>query len=133
MKRLRAACDALVSLHRSEGFGLNIAEAMAAGKLAIATHFSGNEDFMTPENSLPIAFKMTPVGRNEYPHGTGQWWAEPDHAAAVEAMRWSVGHASDVRRLAQRGQEHVLSNYSSDAIAHVMVEALAGRSSIAFD
>ncbi|MGC2780795.1 MAG: glycosyltransferase [Bradyrhizobium sp.] len=133
MGRLRAACDAFVSLHRSEGFGLNIAEAMAAGKLAMATHFSGNEDFMSRENSIPIPFKMVAVGRTEYPHGAGQWWAEPDHEAVVEAMRWTVDHADEAGRLAHKGKEHIRSNFSREAIAHVISEGLAGRSILSFN
>jgi glycosyltransferase involved in cell wall biosynthesis len=133
MSYLRAACDTFVSLHRSEGFGLNIAEAMAAGNLAIATDFSGNEDYMNRETSIPIPFKLIPVRRGEYPHGAGQCWAEPDHDDAVEAMRWAVDHPQEAGRLAQRGKEHIRSNYSKETIAQIVSEALEGRSRIPFD
>ena len=132
MNLLKAACNAFVSLHRSEGFGLNIAEAMAAGELAIATNFSGNEDFMTEDTSIPIPFKMIPVGKGEYPQGAGQWWAEPDHDAAVEAMRWAVDHPDEAAQVADNGKRAVRSNYSKATIAHIISEALAGRSVISF-
>ena len=133
MNLLKGACDAFVSLHRSEGFGLNIAEAMAAGKLAIATYFSGNEDFMSEETSIPIPFKMIPVGNGEYPQGAGQWWAEPDHDAAVEAMRWAVDHPDEAAQVAGNGKQAVRSNYSKSTIAHIISEALAGRSVMSLD
>ena len=53
-----AACDCFVSLHRSEGFGLAMAEAMALGKPVIATNWSGNTDFMNPHNAACIDFRL---------------------------------------------------------------------------
>ncbi|HSZ36690.1 MAG TPA: glycosyltransferase family 4 protein, partial [Acidimicrobiales bacterium] len=55
------ACDVYVSLHRSEGFGLGMAEAMALGKPVIATWYSGNCDFMTPVNSCPVGYRLRAV------------------------------------------------------------------------
>lgn len=133
MSRLRAACDTFVSLHRSEGFGLNIAEAMAVGKLAIATDFSGNQDFLRPENGFPIPYAMRSLETGEYPFGHGQWWAEPDHEAAVEAMRSAVAGGEVIQRMAARGREDILADYSPKAIGHVISEALAGRSAIVLD
>jgi glycosyltransferase involved in cell wall biosynthesis len=94
MRDIYAGSDAFVSLHRSEGFGLNLLDMMALGRVCIATAFSGNLDFMTRENSLLIPWTMRAVQAGEYPFGEGQWWAEPDHDAAVEAFRF-VGSAPD--------------------------------------
>ena len=94
MRDIYAASDAFVSLHRSEGFGLNLLDMMALGRVCIATAFSGNLDFMTHENSLLVPWTMRAVRPGEYPFGDGQWWAEPDHDAAVEALRF-VGNAPD--------------------------------------
>ena len=55
---LMASADAYVSLHRSEGFGLTMAEAMTVGKPVIATGYSGNLDFMTEENSFLVHYKV---------------------------------------------------------------------------
>jgi glycosyltransferase involved in cell wall biosynthesis len=78
-------CDCYVSLHRSEGFGLTMAEAMALGKPVIATAYSGNLEFMTGDNSYPVDYTLgsVPAGCDPYP--TGSRWAEPnlDHAAAL--------------------------------------------------
>lgn len=84
---LQWACDAFVSLHRSEGFGLWIAECMARGKPCIVTDFSGNTDFAVADTCLPIGYSMVPVRAGEYPYGEGQWWADPEHDHAVDAMR----------------------------------------------
>ena len=56
-----AACDCYVSLHRSEGLGLTMAEAMALGKPVIATVYSGNLQFMTPENSHLVDYQLGAV------------------------------------------------------------------------
>ncbi|MCB1501697.1 MAG: glycosyltransferase family 4 protein [Bauldia sp.] len=94
MRDIYAASDAFISLHRSEGFGLNLLDMMALGRVCIATGFSGNLDFMTSDNSLLIPWSMRAVRPGDYPFGEGQWWAEPDHDAAVEALRF-VGAASE--------------------------------------
>ena len=80
-------CDAYVSLHRSEGFGLTLGEAMALGKPVIGTGFGGNTDFMTHANAWLVDYEETlvgPEGENYPAHGT---WAEPDVDHAAELMR----------------------------------------------
>lgn len=84
---LMAACDAYVSLHRAEGFGLTIAEAMSLGKPVIATGYSGNLEFMDETNSWLVAYRPVPVGEGRDPYPADGWWAEPDLEAAAVAMR----------------------------------------------
>jgi glycosyltransferase involved in cell wall biosynthesis len=127
LRRLQAACDVYVSLHRSEGFGLNIAECMGAGKIAIATDFSGNCDFMTAENSLLVPFEARRLRSGEYYQGEGQWWAEPDHDAAVEAMRLAAGGSDNVKDLGARAREHIRTNYAYAATGKIAVAALRGE------
>jgi glycosyltransferase involved in cell wall biosynthesis len=126
LRRLQAACDVYVSLHRSEGFGLNIAECMGAGKIAIATGFSGNCDFMTAENSLIVPYQFRRLRNGEYYQGDGQWWAEPDHDAAVEAMRRAAGGSAEVRMLGARAREQIKSRYAFEATGAIAVAALRG-------
>ena len=83
---LIAATDAFVSLHRSEGFGFGLAEAMLLGKPAIGTDYSGNTDFLNRVTGYPVPYELVPVGAGEYPDHEGQVWAEPDIAAAARAM-----------------------------------------------
>lgn len=70
--------DAYISLHRSEGFGLIPAEAMSFGKPVIMTRWSGNLDFMTPDNSCGVDYKLIPVGAQSGPYTSRQFWADPD-------------------------------------------------------
>ncbi len=63
-----AASDCYVSLHRSEGFGLTPAEAMYLGKPVIATGYSGNLDYMTPENSYLVDYELRRIGEGNFPY-----------------------------------------------------------------
>ncbi|MCC6888185.1 MAG: glycosyltransferase [Hyphomicrobiales bacterium] len=126
MALLQNACDVALSLHRSEGFGFNIAEAMAVGKLAIATDFSGNVDFMNEDNSLPIPYRMRALARGQYCYGEGQWWAEPDHDAAVAALRLAITRSTRVSALAQRAKAHMARYHSFERIGRLSIATLNG-------
>jgi glycosyltransferase involved in cell wall biosynthesis len=86
VKNLVRCCDAFVSLHRSEGFGRGMSEAMCLGKTVIATGYSGNMDFCDQQTALLVPFELVDVLVDAYPHAEGQVWAEPDVAAAVDLM-----------------------------------------------
>ena len=90
------ACDAYVSLHRSEGFGRTLAEAMLLGKPVVGTDFSGNTDFLTSETGYPVKWTKRTVAVGEYPFieaEDGAWWAEPDLAHAASQLREAYGAA----------------------------------------
>lgn len=84
---LEAACDCFVSLHRSEGFGLAVAECMYLGKPVIATDWSGTAEFLHAGNGCPVRCTPVTLDRNHGPYAKGQTWAEPDLAHAAEWMR----------------------------------------------
>jgi glycosyltransferase involved in cell wall biosynthesis len=88
MAGLMAAADIVISLHRSEGFGLVPAQAMALGKPVVATGWSGNLDFMNERNSALVDYSLVPV---RDPEGAfdeaSQQWAEPDIDHAAEWLR----------------------------------------------
>ena len=88
---LVALCDCYVSLHRSEGLGLTMAEAMALGRPVIATGYSGNLQFMTEANSFLVPWHPVAIPAGCEPYPAGGTWAEPDTAAAAALMRtvWS--------------------------------------------
>jgi glycosyltransferase involved in cell wall biosynthesis len=98
---LYASSDVMLSLHRSEGLGLHLMEAMSLGKVVVGTNWSGNTDFMTAYNSIPVGYRLVPV-RTRHSHylpevgRRGQEWAEPDVGEAAEALR--VLHADPTRR-----------------------------------
>ncbi|HEY6433408.1 MAG TPA: glycosyltransferase [Acetobacteraceae bacterium] len=83
-----AAADIVLSLHRSEGFGLVLAEAMKLGKPVVATGWSGNMEFMDESVAMLVPFRMIeardPRGVYQAP---GAVWAEPDVAAAAAMLR----------------------------------------------
>ena len=78
------SCDCLISLHRSEGFGLHLAEAMAMGKEVFATNWSGNTDFMNSKNSFLVEFELVSLEDDFGPYRRGCRWASPflDHAVS---------------------------------------------------
>lgn len=95
---LQNVADCYISLHRSEGFGLGMAECMYLGKPVIATGYSGNLDFMDHDNSLLVDYRMVPLRDGDYPYWQGQEWADPDVAHAARLMR----QVFDDRELARR-------------------------------
>jgi GT2 family glycosyltransferase/glycosyltransferase involved in cell wall biosynthesis len=104
---LMAQADAYVSLHRSEGFGLTMLEAMLLGKPVIATGYSGNLDFMNNDNSLLVEYKIVTLERDLPNYPRGLQWAHPsiDHAAAL--MRHLYENQSFSRELGTRAQEEM--------------------------
>jgi len=99
--------DACLSLHRAEGFGMTIAEQMMLGKPAIATAYSGNLDFMTPDVSHLVSYATVPITRNHGPYLPGYRWAEPDIEDAARCMRDVVASPERARDLGARGAAHV--------------------------
>ncbi len=124
VRDLFAACDAYVSLHRAEGTGLTIAEAMAAGKPVIATDWSGNTDFADASNSYPVGYTLTAVSRTVGPYRAGETWAEADvdHAAAM--MRAVVADPSTAARRASAARQRMDRDYSPRAVAGLVRDRL---------
>jgi glycosyltransferase involved in cell wall biosynthesis len=85
--RLIAACDAYVSLHRSEGLGLSLIEALMMGKPVVATRYSGVTEFLEGPGAFPVAFSERTLRRDHGPYPHGAVWAEPDAADAARQMR----------------------------------------------
>jgi glycosyltransferase involved in cell wall biosynthesis len=103
---LTATADAYVSLHRSEGFGLTIAEAMLLGRPTIATGYSGNLDFMAPGTGLLVDYTKVPIAEDVPPYPKGFLWAEPSIEHAASLMRWVFDHPAEARALGERGRAH---------------------------
>jgi glycosyltransferase involved in cell wall biosynthesis len=99
--------DCFVSLHRSEGFGLGLAEAMLLGKPVIATGYSGNLDFMNRDNSLLVDYEMAEITEDRPIYTRGNFWAEPSVAHAADLMREVYDHADEARDRARRVQPQI--------------------------
>ena len=108
---LMASCDCYVSLHRSEGYGLTLAEAMALGKPVIATGYSGNLDFMNEDNSYLVPWTKTPVPAGCDPYPEGALWADPDLNAAVKLMRKLADGPAQAALTGNRAREEILQRH----------------------
>ena len=114
---LTAACDCYVSLHRSEGFGLTIAEAMALGKPAIATGYSGNLAFMDERSSYLVPYELTQLENAVGPYPAGTVWAEPDLEVAAGLMREVAGDPEQARQRGELGRAAVAERQSVERAA----------------
>jgi glycosyltransferase involved in cell wall biosynthesis len=83
---LYRSADAYLSLHRSEGFGLPLLEAMAHGMPVVATGWSGNLDFMPPDDCNLVPFRLVPVSDVSAIYSDSVW-ADPDIEAAATMLR----------------------------------------------
>ena len=117
--------DCYVSLHRAEGFGLTLAEAMALGKPTIATAFSANLDFMNARNSLLVRYEMVRLKQDFPPYPRGSLWAEPDIDHAAELMRAVYEDPDRARQLGQRARGDILAYLSPEVVGARIRERLA--------
>lgn len=102
---LHAAADVCVSLHRSEGLGLTLLEAMAYAKPVVATAYGGCEDFLRPDAAMLVPYRKRPVGRSVGPYPADAVWAEPDVEAAARQMRLLASDRALAERVGGRGRE----------------------------
>jgi glycosyltransferase involved in cell wall biosynthesis len=130
MAGLIAAVDIVLSLHRSEGFGLVPAEAMQLGKPVVATGWSGNMDFMNQRNSAPVSYDMVPV-QDPYDGAfiaDGQLWAD---AHVDDAANWLLRLAAepDLRqRLGETARADIARQLSPESVARTVTKLLdAGK------
>jgi len=114
LNALLKVIDCYVSLHRSEGFGLPLAESMYLAKPVIATGWSGNMDFMDPWNSLLVKYKIKMLEKDYGPYKKGSTWAEPDISHAAECMVRIVRDKALYRQLALSGQKTIRERFSPE-------------------
>ncbi len=112
------ACDAFVSLHRSEGFGLTMAEAMYFGKPVIATAYSANTEFMNINNSFLVQYKMVDTGDDYYFASGKGFWADPDTSYAAELMKFIFENPEKANEIGKKAQIHVKEILSPQAMGN---------------
>lgn len=126
---LESACDCFVSLHRSEGFGLAIAECMYLGKPVIVTDWSASAEFVSAANGCPVRCRTIVLDRNHGPYAKGQTWAEPDIDHAAEWMQRLFHDRELATRLGAAARATIEEKYSPAAIGaryRRRLEAIAG-------
>lgn len=101
---LMEVCDVYVSLHRSEGLGLTMAEAMLMGKPVVATGYSGNTEFMNEENSLLVGYKLVKLGEPIPPYDANYEWAEPSEEEAALFLRRLYDEPDFARELGRKAK-----------------------------
>jgi glycosyltransferase involved in cell wall biosynthesis len=119
-----ASADAYVSLHRSEGFGITLAEAMALGKPVIATGYGGNVDFMQDGSAFLLRHQARTLERDFGAYARGSSWAEPDLGHAAEIMRRVYDDPGAARQVAERGRADVQRTLAPAIVGRMMNERL---------
>jgi glycosyltransferase involved in cell wall biosynthesis len=123
---LLQSCDCLISLHRSEGHGLALADAMAYGKPVVATGFGGNTEFMSAANSYLVNWTQGRVGEGVEHYPAGAAWAEPDVEHAAALLRQVHADSEEARRRGERAKHDVRAALAPEVVGARMREQLEG-------
>jgi glycosyltransferase involved in cell wall biosynthesis len=113
---LEGACDCFVSLHRSEGFGLAVAECMYLGKPVISTNWSATAEYVNGENGLPVRYSLVQLEESHGPYSKGSTWAEPDVGHAAQLMRDIASAPAEAARLGAAARRTIEERFSPAAI-----------------
>ncbi|WP_232510204.1 glycosyltransferase [Paenibacillus crassostreae] len=116
--------DSYISLHRSEGFGLGLAEAMYLGKPVIGTNWSSNTDFMDHSNSCLVDYNLIKLNHNHGPYKAYQHWADPDVEHASRYMRKLCEDRNFYKEISLKGEQDIKRNYSPQVIGEMIEKRL---------
>ena len=100
-------CDVFLSLHRSEGFGLVMAEAMNLGTAAVATHWSANAEFMPEGTACNVSSRQIPVGDAYQDAPEGLTWADADVHEAAGYLRRLKDDPAYREEITRAGQKYI--------------------------
>ena len=126
---LTNACDVYLSLHRGEGFGLGIAEAMSLAKPVVVTNYSAPTEFCNADNAMLVPYSMRPVRADEHDvdfYNFVKEWAEPDTHAAAKALRRLYDDRAFAKQLGEKARRFIADHFS-DANFKKSVEAFLNR------
>lgn len=121
---LKRCADCLISLHRAEGFGLNLVEMMALGKPVVATGWSGNMEFMDTHNSLPVNYQLKPLPENIGPYRAGLHWAEADTEHAAKLLLKIIDDTSARLEIGRRARSHIEAELNPTKIGQLVQNRL---------
>ena len=120
LNTLIKCCDVFLSLHRCEGFGLPIAEAMRLGRAVVATDWSANREFMNSGCACPVGYKLVPVGDAYQFEREGQVWADPDIHQAAEYLRRLADDAEYREKIMRAAEEYAAEHLSTARCGELM-------------
>ena len=121
---LMCACNCYVSPHRSEGFGLTVAEAMFHGIPVIATDYSGTVDFVSEEVGFPLAYRLIEVERGDGPYPKGAIWSEPSSEHLKELLGLVVADPQAAAAKGRLARVRILNDYSAAAVGRLIEQRL---------
>lgn len=121
---LMDCCDCYVSLHRSEGFGYTLAEAMLLGKPVISTDYSGTKDFVNPSTGFPVKYELKSLNQDDYIYWEGQKWADPDIDHAAWLMRRIITDELTTKQVAETGRQKIRKDYSLEVLGQCYLQRL---------
>ena len=121
---LISLADCYVSLHRSEGLGLTLSEAMSHGVPVIATNYSGNTDFMTEQNSFLVPWSPVPVGAGAGGYDPTATWADPDEESAIQTLRYVFHNQSEARIRGAQARVDIERGFNEQAAGAIMKSRL---------
>ena len=122
---LTSACDVYLSLHKSEGFGIGMAEAMSQGKPVVATNWSSNTEFCFQNTAWPIPYKMVPILPHEYMVEMKEW-ADANVDAAAAALLEIRRDPEAAMKRAALGAEFIKEHFSLENFKHSVENLLSG-------
>ncbi len=117
---LLSLIDVVVSLHRSEGFGLIPAEAMYLGKPVIMTNWSGNVDFMREDNCCPVDYQLIEVGKKYLDFDSDQVWSDPDLEQAAEYMLRLISDHEYYDSIAQKAKDTIHEHFTPEIVGKMI-------------
>lgn len=128
---LMARCTAYVSLHRAEGLGLTVAEAMAWGRPVVVTGYSGTMQFTDFRNAFLVPFELVAIPHGAEPYPAGALWADPDLDAAALALRRILDDPESAAAIGAQAAQDISRLHTPEAAAAHLRRALGeawGRS-----
>lgn len=122
---LIASADVVLSLHRSEGFGMLAAEAMLIGTPVISTDWSATAEFVSADCGMPIPYRLIPANDPQgCTHDPSQDWADADVDAAAAALTRLRTDRDFAQRLADRARLVAEQRFSADNYVRLIRAAL---------
>ena len=113
-----------MSLHRSEGFGRVIAEAMLLRTLVICTNYSGNLDFCGEQNAILVDYDLVPVSDKDYPFASGLQWAEVRKESVINSLRQAVGDRHGNQLRIENAYHYIKAHHSISSVRFIAKEEI---------